>query len=244
MISQDKIDLIEKYLKHELGETDQTSLERDLTKDTELSAEFARRETAHMAMDFMIAENLRSDLRKMEGQQGNIVSMGSRRRKLYPLAIAASLVILIGAFFMIQGGGSDPSTLAASHYSAPDFTFRSGNDNIPGEITAGLQALTDKDYATAIELFSDIEDESPFKVLATYYRAHGHYSAHEYTAAQSLFEQVAAVGDMRYTEDAQWYSLLSCMAQGKSCAASLDQIRNDSQHTYYNSAQEISEELK
>lgn len=244
MISQDKIDLIERYLNHELSETDQTSLEGDLATDAELSAEFTRRETAHMAMDFMISENLRSDLRKMENQQGNIVSMNSRRRMFYPLAIAASLAILIGAFFMIQGGGSNPTTLAASHYSAPDFTFRSGNDNTPNEITAGLQALIDKDYATAITSFSNIEDESPFKVLANYYRAHGHYSAKEYAAAQSQFEAVAAVGDMRYTEDAQWYALLSCMAQGKACVALLDQIRNDSQHTYQSQAQEISQELK
>ncbi|NND05789.1 MAG: hypothetical protein HKN87_05370 [Saprospiraceae bacterium] len=243
MISQGKIDLIEQYLNNELSEADRSGLEQDLATDAELAAEFNRRETAHMAMDFMIAENLRAELRTLEGTQAKTITMAPRRRRLYPLAIAASLIILIGALFMIQGGGSDPAALAASHYTAPDFTFRSGGDDIPTEITKGLQELKDQDYVSAINTLSQVDTDSPFEVLATYYIGHAYFAAKDFALAQSQFEKVVEAGDIRYSEDAEWYALLSCLAQEQTCAVPLEQIRSDIQHPYQKQAEEISDKL-
>ncbi len=245
MISQENIDRIEGYLNHQLSAEEQAALEAQLAADQELAAEFDRRETAHLAVDFMISESLRSELKTLEATQSKIVSMGSRRRRLFPLAIAASIVILLGALFFIQTSRTiDPSYMAAAHYESPDFTFRSEGQAMPQEIISGSRAIRNKDYGAAIASLSSISDDQPFAILADYYLGHAYYLSEDYSMAQSKFSEIANSGDLRYAEDAQWYALLSCLAQDKSCQVLLDNIRNNDHHTYHDQAIEINNQLK
>ncbi|MCB0669387.1 MAG: hypothetical protein KDC80_26365, partial [Saprospiraceae bacterium] len=106
MNQQNNVDLIEQYLNNELSEKDRQELENKISEDETLAAELERRQMAHRMLDFMISENLRQQLTNLEAEDTKVVRMPARRRSMYALAVAASVIILIGAFFFIPTGGS------------------------------------------------------------------------------------------------------------------------------------------
>ena len=245
MISQDKIDQIEQYLNFEMAEEDRHIFESQLDQDQELAAEVSRREMAHKTLDFMIAENLRTELKAMEQQDTKVVSLASRSRRRFQLAIAASVLVLIGAFFMfLPSKSSTPYQLAMSAYDPPNFTLRSGTADSPVDLTKGMEALEIGDYQSAISALRAVDPNSGFKVPADFYLGHATFLSGDYTAAQQYFAAAAAGEDLRYTEDAQWYATLSCLALKNNCSDKLEDISNDSSHSYIEHAKEILQQLE
>lgn len=242
MNQQNNIDLIEQYLSNELSDAERKELEAQLETDKDLANELDRRQTAHQMIDFMISESLRNQLKALEAEDSKVVSLASRTRRLYTLAIAASVIILIGAFFFLIPGGQSLSNqqLAMNYYEAPVFTMRSsGDETIEANLAAGLQALRDTDYRAAIQNLEQISPENDQYIMARYYLGHAHFLAREYTAAGNYFAEVINSNDIRYIEDAQWYALLSCLSQDQTCQEMLDRILNDQNHLHYRQAQEL-----
>ena len=245
MISQDKIDRIEQYLNFEMLDADRQTFETQIEQDQELAAEVGRREVAHKTLDVMIAENLRTELQAMEKQDTKVVSLASRSRRRFQLAIAASVLVLIGAFFMfLPSKSSSPYQLAMSAYAAPDFTLRSGNSDTPSDLTKGMEALESGDYESAISTLGAVDATSGYKVPAHFYLGHAHFLNGDYAVAQRFFDDAAAGNDLRYTEDAQWYATLSCLALKNNCSDKLEDISNDSNHSYIEQAKAILLELE
>ncbi len=245
MISQEKIDQIEKYLSFEMGESERLAFENQLNEDADLSAEFEKRERAHRALDYLINESLRAELKAMESEQSNVIPMASRKRRTFSLAIAASVLVLVGAFFVFFPSGSNsPAQMAMQSYEAPSYAFRSGADVLPTNVARGIDAVQSGDYDQAITLLSAIGSDHDFRTIAQYYLAHAYYLKAEYSAAINAFDLVAEQGDMRYTDDAQWYALLSCMAQDNPCEERLNAILQDDQHRHHSDAVELRNQLK
>ncbi len=242
MSNQNNIDLIEKYLSFEMDDTERSDFESQLRQNEELQAEFQRRETAHQALDFLIAENLRAELRTMEQQSTKVVSLASRRRRSFTLAIAASVLVLIGAFFMfLPSKTSSPLQLAMDNYDTPAFTIRGSNE--PTALSDGIAALEAQQYEDAIVQLEKVEVGSGHEIAAHYFLGHAYFLTEQYDQAENKFELAAAGQDLRYTEDAQWYGLLSCLATNKNCDAKLQDILTTSNHSYMEEAQELSQRL-
>lgn len=244
MISQDKIDRIEQYLNFEMADADRHTFETQMEQDLELAAEVGRREMAHKTLDLMIAENLRSELQAMEQQDTKVVSLASRSKRRFQLAIAASVLVLIGAFFLFLPSKSSPYQLAMSAYETPAFTLRSGNAATPADLAKGMEALESGDYESAISALEALDANSGFKVPANFYLGHANFLQGDYTKAQSYFDAAAAGNDLRYTEDAQWYATLSCLALKNNCSDKLEDISNDSNHSFIEQAKAIMLQLE
>lgn len=241
MNQEKNIDLIEQYLNNELSAGERQDLEEKISGDDSLAAEFERRQLAHQMLDFMVAENLRNQLRSLEAEDTRVIPMATRKRSLYVLAVAASVVILIGAFFFIPTGGSlSNQQLALNFYEAPAFTMR-GTDagNISLQVAQGMEALNLGEYSQAVELLQNVPADNEYYVMARYYLGHAHFLNKNYPAAESDFNQVMNANDMRFQQAAEWYRLLSCKAQNQNCQEMLQLILQNPNHPYFNQASEI-----
>ena len=116
------IELIEKLLQNQLPENERQELEQRIRQDEVLTHELERRQKAHHALDFVIAQNLKEQLQNLE-EESKVVSLRSRRRTLtYVLSAAASVLLIVGTFSIIYPGGAQPAELASSYYELPDFS--------------------------------------------------------------------------------------------------------------------------
>lgn len=242
MNQQNNIDLIEQYLNNELSESERQELENQLATDHSLSNEFDRRQTAHKMIDFMVSENLRQQLKDLEDEETKVVPLTSRSRTMYALAIAACVIILIGAFFFIMPSGQNLSNaqLALNLYETPAFTMR-GTDaqTIPVNITQGVEALSNKNYDTAIATLEQVTPDNAYYTMARYYLGHANFLNHNFQVAANNFEDVIKSNDVRYVEDAQWYQLLSCLGQNNDCKDLITSIIQNERHLHHNQALEI-----
>ena len=250
------IDGIEKYFNNELNDQEKKALETNIESDEGLKVVFNQHLLAQEAIELLVEDNLRDQLKALEeaanktqaGQEsGNVISIASRRRRLIRVvSLAASVALMIGMFFVIQQNNlttSDDSL--AGYYKKPDFSAERGlkgaEDEIDvGSLKSGLQALEANEYEQAIQAFQGVTAENPYFLSAQYYLGHAHYLNNEYERAEQIFESVAATQDLQFSENAQWYALLSCIQLNSSnCQDKLDQILTDPGHFFYNQAQKI-----
>ncbi len=246
------IEQIEAYLNGELSAKARADLEQTIAQDANLQSEFDKRQLAHQAIEVLIEDDLRATLRNLEAkeqdaaptQEAKVRTMG-RNRRLFLLSAAASAAVLIG-FFGLQffGQGNSPEQLAMDYYEAPSFEVR-GTDTNLNRLKAGLDAMKTKDYPTAIQAFDAIPASDDYYVGAQCNRAHALYLQGKYEAAMAGFQIAARGNDPRYTEQAQWYGILACLAanKGGECMTKLDAILADDGHSYYGKARALKEKL-
>lgn len=241
MNQQNNVDLIEQYLNNELSEKDRQELENKISEDETLAAELERRQMAHRMLDFMISENLREQLTNLEAEDTKVVRMPARRRSMYALAVAASVIILIGAFFFIPTGGSlSNQQLALDFYETPAFTMRGTDaETISGQVAEGINALNQKDYGQAISALQSVPADNEYYIISRYYLGHANFLNKNYAAAENDFSEVMNANDIRFQDDAQWYRLLSCKAQDQDCEDMLQTILQNPNHPYFEKASQL-----
>lgn len=246
------IDLIEKFLNNELSQEDKQAFDQKVHTDSEFAHEFERRQAAHTAIDFLIAQSLKKDLEALEAegqQEGRIISLQKRKRnRIVLLSLAASLLLLFGYFSLYYNSdpGSTGPQLAAANYETPDYNLRRGAPEVDFEdlLTKGINALKQKEYQTAIVALDSVTYGNEYYYIAQFYLAHAYYQAEQYEQAEQAFEVVSQGNDIRYQEDADWYGLLACLAQDGDCTDKVDQLANDDSHSYQQQAVSIKDELK
>mgnify|MGYP000391829407 CR=1 FL=1 len=80
------IDLIEKYLSNDLSQEEKQTFDQKVHTDNEFAHEFEKRQAAHTAIDFLIAQSLKSELEALEEEEqqgGKVVSFQKRKNCLF-----------------------------------------------------------------------------------------------------------------------------------------------------------------
>lgn len=239
-------DLIEKYMTGELSEVEKQSFDNRLAEDEALAEAFQLHQSAHKALDVLVAQNLKAELQEME-EESKVVSLRKRRRtRLTIVSVAASVLVLVGAFFVIfpQDNLSN-AELAAVYYEAPDFGTRGGAAASPeNPLTAGVNALQNNAVEEAITQLGEVKETDPDYLVAQYFLGHAFYTDAQYDRAQQSFSMVGSSSDLRYVEEAQWYELLSCLAQNAECGELLSGLIEDESHPFHTKAKEIKRRSK
>lgn len=235
--------LIEKYLSGKLSDTEKQSFDNRLAEDESFAQELENHQTAHKALDFLVASNLKAQLQEMEAES-KVVSLRKRRKtRLSILSVAASVLVLIGTFYIILPQNNLSNTeLAAAYYEEPDFGTR--GSTAANALNEGINALQNNDLATAITQLGEVKDSDPDYLVAQYFLGHAYYSNGQFNEAEQSFSIVGNSNDLRYVEQAQWYQLLSCLAQDASCTDQLNELIEEDNHSFHNEAVEISKRQK
>ena len=247
MDNPNDIDLIEKYLNNEVTETERQSFDRRIRKDEALAQEFQRRQTAHNALDYLIAKNLREELRSLETGAKVVPIRTMKSNRLLIWSVAASLLLVVAFFFLFQQGGKqEADVLAEAYYEAPELNIRGGSDGAKGKeiLSRGVAALKNKRFPQAILTLDSVAAADPFYIEAQYHLGHAYYQTQQWVKAEKSFNLVAGGPDIRFKEDAEWFAVLTCMAQKKNCATQLDPLINNKGHAHHQQALKLKKSLK
>ena len=190
----------------------------------------------------MIADSLREDLKTWEKEETKVISLGARRKRMYSLAIAASVAILIGAFFFIvQPGLQGPRSLALGAYEMPSHTLRS--DQAMDPIDQAFTDIENNELESAIARLAAIGIDHPRYILSKLALGHAKFQLGAYREAESEFVAVLSSEDIRYQEEAEWFRLLSCVAQKQSCEGAFNEILEDENHEYLQNAEQLNRKI-
>ena len=258
MHPKEDIQQIEQYLNNQLSESEKIAFETRLNTEEDLKIEFDKHELAHRALDYMIAKSLKQQLEALEAEEkieeikeekeSKIVKMEPRNNRFQIMrwvAAAASIALLIGFFFFNYGGSKySGSELAALNYQLPESSARrNGIPVYPEVIENGLELLKAKDFNAAISTFSQVPESDDYYLEAQYYLGHAYYGIEDFGNAVQAFEIMAESNDIRYGQAAEWYGLLSCIAQNGDCKEKLNIITANKKHKFYKKAVQLKKKL-
>lgn len=241
---------IEAYFEGTMNETESLAFEKELDNDTTLASIMDRHQMANDALEVLIEDNLRSELKAMAGDE-KIKPIATRqkgiRRYLAPLAIAASVVLLVGFFSVIQMNAHSNESILNRHYTAYEMPMvRSGGSTQP--LTEGVKAYQAKDYEAAINYFGNIPIEAPLYTKAQFYLGQAFYQNQQYEQALMPFGEIANSDDLELNEKADWYALLAGLAAKQENTTDfknrLNRIATDKDHSFQNQAQTIQQDLE
>ena len=251
----DKIDL---YLNGGLNAEEHTAFETQINADAELQQAVDSYLLSVDAVDVLIEDSLRMELKKLQAEESEeegakirtlSPQRGRVRRLVRTISIAASVLLVIG-FFSLQYVGSQYSNqgIHKDLYDEQAWSKFRGDDNnnTTGLFVDGLAALDAKDYPTAITAFEQVPTESDRYIEAQYYLGHANLLTKDYSKAVTAFTKVAQSDDFRYQEKGQWNLVLALLANDQlndTFYGYLNEISQDNGHSYHQDAVKLNEKL-
>lgn len=200
MENSDKILLIEKYLRDELGKAERENFQKQLTIDKELATAFEVEQSIFNAVQVSAETNFRNRLEQIEVPATSTIRSINWR----PWAMAASILLLIGlSWYGYQlNQTTSPSELYAANYVPPTFSVTRNNTNIAPSVTSAAEAYQQKEFEAAIQqLVPYLQNNYDAKlglVLGASY-----LETAQWEAAINAFETVRTQSELK--DDATWY---------------------------------------
>lgn len=246
-----KYQKIQDYLEGRLSSPELDAFENELKSDPDLQMEVDLQRLSGDAIELLVEENLRGELkdlhREMQGQSAPQTKVRSLRRRIVPLSIAASILLVIGFFAANYTAGQyDNDSLAADFYDN-DLLQRVRGNNSASLLQEGMDFYESGNYTEALTYLDGVTDPN-LKAEAEYAAAHAHYNLGQYQEAMDNFETVMNSNDPRFTEKAEYYYLLSSLAGNQTNTEkfnnTLDKILNDEAHLHHKDALKLNKKLK
>ena len=252
-----QLEYVEAYVGGSLSDEAAATFEANMETDPTLADMVTQQQIAQDAIELLIENDLRATLNGFKAETEvtateaptatKVVDMQPRvakRRSLMPrLAAAASIALILGFFTLQFNGNSNQALLEGNYaeYSMPEVN-RSGDATAINPLATGLDAYKAGDYAAAIAFYKTIPTSNSRYNEAQYYLAHSYHKKEAYTEAIKQFGKVITIGDVRYVEQAEWYQLLSYVANDQ-LDNNFDQLLNkllsDETHSYHQKAQKL-----
>jgi|GEM_PF-1500290 len=266
MEAQQQFDKIEAYLAGELKGSTLTDFEQAIKADAALAADVEEHRIAHDAIEVLIESDLRKELELLRAEADSspttkVVQMPARevvatkntatqgtakRRSLFPrLVAAASVILLVGFFALLNDNSSLDFNDHYIEYSMPS-PNRSGDATDLHPLATGLDLYKAGNYGEAIDFYKSIPTADKRYNEAQFYLGHSYFKNKNYTTAATTFEQVAKSQDIRFMEKAEWYQLVTLLAnkqQDDSFKTLLNKMMNDKEHSYHKQAQKLNSDL-
>ena len=261
-----KFDKIEAYLAGDLSAAEAKAFDAQVAADEALSLELDQHTIAHDAIELLIEEDLRKQLQALKAEatttptaaETKVVTLAPKstekvatmqprkRRSLFPrLAAAASVAILLGFFGLQYNATSNDTLLATYHTEDMGVNIRGGNVT-KTPLAAGAAAFNNKEYTKALDFYKSVPSTSERYNEAQFYVGHSLYKNAQYAAAATQYGRVAAIGDIRYTDQAEWYQVLSLLANDQldtNFTTLLNKIAKDTNHSYSQKAKKLNSSL-
>jgi tetratricopeptide (TPR) repeat protein len=242
---------IQDYLEGRLDEAAETAFEAEMDRDPELKAEVDLQRLSGDAIELIIADSLRNDLQALQEetkqQTPPTTKVRPLRRRILPLSIAATVLLVIGFFAATYTASQYDNDVIAGAYYDNELLQRVRGNNSASLLQEGMDFYESGNYEQAIEYLDGVTNPA-LEAEATYAAAHAHYNLKQYPAAMDNFATVMDRSDPRFTEKAEFYYLLSALAADQAETETfntiLDKILNNEAHLHHNDVLQINKKLK
>lgn len=257
-------DTIERYTEGSMSPAERAQFERQLSEDAALKEAYETYLTGQAVLEQGIENTLRQQLKQWAAEEGPFLTAAAggaaqaaetpkaKRVSMRPLwarwAVAASVVLLAGfLWFRLGDSGTNSANLFAAYYQLPDGgAMRSGSSSTD-PLATGRQAFAAKDYKTAADFFQNIPASDTYRAEASLLLGHAALQLHEYDRAIAAFSETIALGDVKFTEKAQWNLALTYIAADRAqipaCRALLTALASDPGHSYAEQARKVLEDI-
>lgn len=230
----------ENYFNNEMSQEEKLEFENQLQNDIELQEKFElyKETTQFLATKFdketiAFKENLKSISREnfaeKEVKKSKVIAF-----KPFYYAVAASVVLAFGTWFMMQG---NPEYGDYNQHENAYFMERSVGD---ATLNEAQKAFNEKDYKKTVSAFEKVQNL--INPELQYYYAIALIETNDYTKAEILLNNIKS-GTSVYKDKAIWYLALSNLKQSKfdECKTYLNQIPADAED--YVKAQKLLKDL-
>lgn len=257
-------DTIERYAEGSMSSDECAQFERQLSEDAALKEAYEVYLTGQEALEQGIENTLRQQLKQWAAEEGPFLTASTsgavqgadapkaKRVAMRPVwarwAVAASVVLLAGfLWFRLGDSGTNSANLFATYYQLPDGSAMRSGSGGTDPLATGRQAFAAKDYKTAADFFQNIPASDPYRAEASLLLGHAALQLHEYDRAIAAFSETITLGDVKFTEKAQWNLALTYLAadraQTPACRALLTALASDPGHSYAQQARKVVAEI-
>ncbi|NRB64603.1 MAG: hypothetical protein HRU40_16500 [Saprospiraceae bacterium] len=252
-MSNKNYDKIQDYLDGELSTADQQAFENALSSDVELKQELELHRLANDSIELLIEQNLRHSFKEWSttdsvattnlGDNRGGARVVSIRRITRQLAVAASILIIIGFFGgLYMGNQYSDSAMAKTYFDSGSGLRSTANDG--GVFAEGI-ALLEQEQLAAAETFFSGQFEERLQTEANYYLGLAQFGQDRFAEAKATFSKVIADEDVRFSEKAEFNYLLSSMGAGQADEDEqfeilLESILDNPDHFAYTQVQQLS----
>lgn len=233
--------IFEAYLAGDLPANEVSAHEKRLEHDQDYkeSFELYKSLNQHLENDFKNEEEVEQFKKSVSDISGNYFA--SRKKPKFAwvkMALAASIIIAIGLYFLI-GEISKPQYQEIAQIPTIHLTERSAD----GEIyTKAENAFNQEQYSEAISLFDQILNGDSQNQSIRLYQAIAYTELGETDNARKLYDEIIQ-NENAYSEEALWYAALNELKDENytTCKAYLTKIKASASR--YEDAQDLLEKL-
>jgi tetratricopeptide (TPR) repeat protein len=241
-ISETEMEQIDVYLKGNLSEEEVISFEKELSQNKDLREALTQHKQTILSIEYNQTSKTLVDI--IEENRGSKSSkLISINRRL--LAVAASLVILIGAFFLIK-----PFTISSGNKLFNEFyqtdpglpTLMGSTDN--PVFAEAMVDYKEGSYAAALDKFNQLAISNPKNDTLLYFQ--GICELELKNPEQSLHHLTQIdIKQSHWGPKSQWFTALAYLRQNNLEAARLtfNEITQNPQNSYYAPSLRVLEEM-
>lgn len=259
---------LEDLLNNRASEETQTALEQHIATDESFAEEFAFYQDLRKVVEYEGDANLAALIAQTQSKltaegffasEAQIVAetqapttakirqLGSSTKRRYnALAIAASITLAVGIFgwWTIQQQFNSESLALNNFEFDMSNSLRSTDEQPLNKIDEGLSAFQDGKYELAIESFTaaEIQNDS-FASTIAYYLGQTYFKKEQYDLASAQFQKVVLANDVRFKDSAEWYEVLSDLANNKDVTAEVAAIAENENHVFSEQAKTLQSKL-
>jgi hypothetical protein len=242
-MSEERIDLIERYLAGKMSAEEEAKFVTALDTDNELRQEYNRIRLIHDALELGIENDLRKELKDLERISSSRKPAPVRRMRLW--AVAASLFVLVvaGTVIIRQNSSTSIDTFTSEQYVEYNYGQTRSSDQSTSPLRQGIDLIDNGALGEASQWIENYIASNPNDTEAKFILADVKKDLGEINASKELLEVVIESGSVLWSEKAEWnYVVISAFDHWDDTAEDLlTKISSDSAHSYNPAARQLKE---
>jgi tetratricopeptide (TPR) repeat protein len=205
---------MENYVNGRMSAEEQQSFEREMSENPELREELALHRKLVSSIE---TESVRQMLEQIHtehfAEETPVVTMRSRSRS-FPLAIAASVALLILAgWWVYSWQSSQPEALYAAYFSPDEGLPTTLGYEEDAQFAEGMVSYKLGEYAEALDYWQPLLTADPANDTLNYYTALAFLANEQPELALSYLGRVVENETSAFATDARWYLALAYLKQ-------------------------------
>lgn len=247
-LSEFQYDLIQKYLRDELSDTDQAAFSENM-RSQEFKNELLNQAEILNALERGYDQDLKKVLNNLEVSPKEVtlsppqIKTAKRKTTGLWLKYAACFLFGLASYFVVNNYLDNPQNdLYAEYYQIYPAEIIRGATTESMALNQALITYQEQDYVKAEELFKPLRNSSD---QALFFSSISQIQLGKFDAAAATLKEVINSGS-KFNKDAEWYLLMVYLKseQHTKMDLALSKIINQSDHPYHSKAIQLQKDLE